>query len=363
MINYTNYEVEDFLHDDFFIDWVLKGTDEHNTFWNNWQLNNPNKKAVIENARLIVASISVKPLDVTLSDEAIDGIVEQIKSQLQNNTSTDRPGILKLNFSRYLKIAAMLLAFISVGVLAIKIRTSHVSHLPGKTYQAANDEYVSVKNASPSSKLIRMSDGSLAVLKPGSTLKYLRSFAKQREVLLEGEAFFEVHKNPAIPFQVHSNKMVVRVLGTSFTVKSQKDKQDFKVIVNTGKVLVYKAEKFNDQINSKNSVTLIPNQQVTYQSNQLKFKKETLDVPLILSKEIAQKEFTFDNAPFSAIVEKISKVYDVTIEYDKAQLGAITLNASLSDRPLDEKVKLICKAVNASCQFIDGKIIINAPGK
>nr|WP_255496220.1 FecR family protein [Mucilaginibacter sp. FT3.2] len=248
-----------------------------------------------------------------------------------------------------------------VGVLFVKTRQAGGPQLQQQLPGKPGSEYFSIINTSTDSKLIRMSDGSLAVLKPGSGIKYLKSFTKAREVFLDGEAFFEVHKNPAIPFQVHSSNMVVRVLGTSFTVKSQKDKQEFKVIVNTGKVLVYKAKKATDSSSdNQNSVTLIPNQQVTYQ---LKFKKETLPVPLILSKEIAQKEFTFDNTPFSVIVEKINRVYGVHIEYDKALLGNISLNASLSDRPLDEKVKLICKAVNASCEFIDGRIVISAQNK
>ncbi|WP_184548060.1 FecR family protein [Mucilaginibacter sp. FT3.2] len=361
MTNYTNYEVEDFLHDDFFINWVLKGADEHNAFWNDWLLNNPDKKSVVENARRIVSSITVQPLDTTLSDTEVDELVGYIKNQLQHKPQNDNVVALKFNFSKYLKVAAILLAFILVGVLFVKTRQAGGPQLQQQLPGKPGSEYFSIINTSTDSKLIRMSDGSLAVLKPGSGIKYLKSFTKAREVFLDGEAFFEVHKNPAIPFQVHSSNMVVRVLGTSFTVKSQKDKQEFKVIVNTGKVLVYKAKKATDSSSdNQNSVTLIPNQQVTYQ---LKFKKETLPVPLILSKEIAQKEFTFDNTPFSVIVEKINRVYGVHIEYDKALLGNISLNASLSDRPLDEKVKLICKAVNASCEFIDGRIVISAQNK
>jgi transmembrane sensor len=357
--NYTNYEVEDFLHDDFFIDWVLKGTDEHNTFWSEWLLNNPDKKTIVENARFIVSTVTVKPLDTALSDTEVDEIVEYVKSRLQYKAEDDNVVPLKFYQSKYFKVAAMLLVLLSIGFLFVKLKPTSAPQLQ-QQLNTLNSEYLSVINTSAKSKVVQMSDGSLAVLKPGSGLKYLRSFAKKRDVILDGEAFFEVHKNPAIPFLVHSNDMVVRVLGTSFTVRSQKDKQDFKVIVNTGKVLVYDNKKAAAGTNSENSVTLVPNQQVTYQPQQLKFKKETLPVPLILSEEIAQKEFTFDNTPFSVIVEKISKVYDVNIEYDKAKLGNISLNASISKKPLDEKVKLICTAVNASFEFIDGRIIISA---
>jgi transmembrane sensor len=355
--NYANYEVEDFLRDDFFIDWVLKSTPRHTAFWDEWLLNNPDRKAVAENARFIVSSITVKPLDAALSDTEVDEVVEYVKARLQDTAEDDNVIPFKFYRSKYFKVAAMLLVLVSIGFLFVKIKptTTHQQQLA-----TAGSEYLSVMNTSAISKVVQMGDGSLAVLKPGSGLKYLRSFAKKRDVILDGEAFFEVHKNHAIPFLVHSNNMVVRVLGTSFTVMSQKNKQAFKVIVNTGKVLVYDNKKASAGTNSENSVTLVPNQQVTYQLQHLTFKKETLQVPLILSEEIAQKEFTFDNTPFSAIVEKISTVYDVNIEYDKAKLGNISLNASIAKKPLDEKVKLICKAVNASYQFIDGRIVITA---
>jgi transmembrane sensor len=356
--NYLNYEVEDFLHDDFFIDWVLKGTSQHNAFWDEWLLNNPGKIAVVEKARSIVSSVTVKPLDTTLSDTEVDEIVAYIKNRLHNNKA-DGAHIVPVKFyqSTYFKVAAMLLVLVSIGFLFVKLKPANSPQLLQQANSAT--DYLSVVNTSANSKVVLMSDGSLAVLKPGSRLKYLRSFAKKRDVILNGEAFFEVHKNHAIPFLVHSNDMVVRVVGTSFTVKSQKDKQAFNVIVNTGKVLVYDSKKATAGTNSQNSVTLVPNQQVTYQPQLLKFKKETLPVPLILSEEIAPKEFTFDNTPFSVIVEKISKVYDVDIEYDKAKLGNISINASISQKPLDEKVKLICKAVNATYEFIDGRIIIS----
>jgi transmembrane sensor len=357
--NYENYEVEDFLHDDFFIDWVLKSTEEHERFWNEWLLSYPDRKQVVESARRVVASIAVKPLDTSLSDNEVEDIVAYVKNQLHDQEVKAEPVLIHFYRSVYFQAAAVLLVFMVISFLFIKTNNQHSS---SNQVTAVTDAYVRVRNISSESKVVRMSDGSLAVLKPGSALRYLRSFAKQRQVYLDGEAFFEVHKNPGIPFLVHSNDMVVRVLGTSFTVRTQKDKQKFNVIVNTGKVLVYNHKTAPDG-KGKGSVTLMPNQQLVYQSTRTGYIKETLQKPLTLSLEIAKKEFTFDNVPFSTIVEKINKVYDVNIEYDKSKLGNIVLNASLSDRPLDAKVELICKAVNATCEFTDGRIIITAPGK
>lgn len=357
--NYSNYEVEDFLHDDFFINWVLNNTTEQEAFWDQWLLDNPDRKKVVESARQIISSINVKPLNDGLNDDEVNAIAAHVQSHFYDEHSEPEVKTLKLYQTQWFRIAAILLIFITAGLVFLKTRTNSTSQL---SLAVEANGYININNTTAESKLVRMADGSLAVLKPGSSLKYPKSFKAGRQAFLTGEAFFEIHKNPAMPFIVHSHEMAVRVMGTSFTVKSFSINQEFKVIVNTGKVLVYNQKEAPKSELPKAIVTLLPNQQVTYTSKLTQVKKETLPIPLTLSTPVAQKEFTFDDAPLSEIIDKIDKAYGVAIEYDKAAIGNINLSASLSDRPLDEKVKLICKAINASCQFIDGRIIISNPG-
>ncbi|SEP02337.1 FecR protein [Mucilaginibacter gossypiicola] len=357
MTNYSDYEVEDFLHDDFFINCVLNNTADQQAFWDQWLLDNPDRKKVIDSARQIISSINIKPLANGLADDEVNILVSHVQSHFYDEKPEART--LKLYQTQWFRIAAILLMFITAGLIFLKTRTNPTSKL---SLAVEANGYINITNNTTESKLIRMADGSLAVLKPGSGLRYPKSFKMGREAFLNGEAFFEIHKNPAMPFVVHSHEMAVRVMGTSFTVKSFSINNEFKVIVNTGKVLVYNQKEVRKNELPKAMVTLLPNQQVTYTAKLTLVKKETLPVPLTLSPPVAQKEFTFDDAPLSEIIDKINKAYAVNIEYDKAAIGNINLSASLSDRPLDEKIKLICKAINASCQFIDGRIIISNPG-
>jgi ferric-dicitrate binding protein FerR (iron transport regulator) len=359
--NYSNYEVEDFLHDDFFIGWVLNATTEHQIFWDQWLLDNPDRKKVVESASQIISSINIKPLDSSLNDDEVNAIVAHVQGHYHNENPGPEVRKIKLYQTQWFRIAAILLVLITVGIVFLKTRTN-TSSSSQLSLAEQSDGYISITNNTTESKLVRMDDGSLAVLKPGSGIKYPKSFKTEREAFLNGEAFFEIHKNPAMPFIVHSHEMAVKVMGTSFTVRSFSINREFKVIVNTGKVLVYHQKEIRKSELPKEIVILLPNQQVTYTSKLTLVKKETLPVPLTLSTPVAQKEFTFDDTPLSEIINKIDKAYDVNIEYDKATIGNINLSASLSDRPLDEKVKLICKAINASCQFIDGRIIISNPG-
>ena len=72
-------------------------------------------------------------------------------------------------------------------------------------------------------KEVVLPDGTRVWLNNLATLKYPREFSeKERNVYLEGEAYFEVTKNRHKPFTVQSDAMRVRVLGTTFNFKSDK---------------------------------------------------------------------------------------------------------------------------------------------
>lgn len=67
-------------------------------------------------------------------------------------------------------------------------------------------------------------DGTHVWINSGSTLRLPASQNPiSREVFLEGEAYFDVAKNPERPFVVHTNALDVKVLGTSFNIQAYSD--------------------------------------------------------------------------------------------------------------------------------------------
>lgn len=355
MANYDNYEIEDFLQDDSFIDWILNGKAEDNAFWTTFLSEHPEKRTLTEKARAILISINVKPLVDQLSDTEIRLRVKLIQEQAFRLVPESQVPTVKIYQRQWFKTAAIFLVFISIGFIAYQTLTRHDNLI---TKDVVNS-YVKISNTSNKSKLVLMNDGSLAVLTPGSEMQFPSTFkGKERNVYLQGEAFFEVHKDHDHPFLVHSQNMITRVLGTSFTVKAFKNDAEFKVTVNTGKVWVYD-EKTKPTAEKKDVViALTPNQRVTYKRSALQFKKDTLIHPLLLSKEVAVKELNFTNIPFSTVISKLNVAYGIQIEYNKQKLGDLRITALLAEHPLNEKVELICRAVNAKYRFADGRIII-----
>ncbi|UOQ52276.1 FecR family protein [Hymenobacter cellulosivorans] len=81
-------------------------------------------------------------------------------------------------------------------------------------------------------------DRSHVWLRPGSELTCAATFGTVRTVQLRGEAFFDVTKDPKHPFVVHTGKVTVQVLGTSFLVKAYAPLPTTMVLVRTGRVQV-----------------------------------------------------------------------------------------------------------------------------
>ncbi len=82
-----------------------------------------------------------------------------------------------------------------------------------------------------------LSDGSVVWLNAGSSLSYNKDFSdKFREVYLKGEAYFEVTPDSLKPFVVKSESLNVKVLGTTFNVRTYEDENLVNVVLRTGRV-------------------------------------------------------------------------------------------------------------------------------
>lgn len=101
--------------------------------------------------------------------------------------------------------------------------------------------YTTVTTGNGERKTITIKDGTQLTLNAGTTLHIYSDFSATRKVdLVDGEVFFEVHKDPQRPFQIQSNGLTITVLGTSFNVLSYKELSKISVGVMTGKVRVSK---------------------------------------------------------------------------------------------------------------------------
>jgi transmembrane sensor len=211
---------------------------------------------------------------------------------------------------------------------------------------------------------IRLDDGSDVTLEPGSFLRYPSHFsATKREVFLTGEAFFSVTRQPQRPFLVITDRVVTRVLGTSFRVKAFGGKANVSVTVRTGKVSVFSRSTANTAAKElNNAVVLVPNQRAVFYPADARLVKTLAENPVLLMPDNQQPDFNFVDTPLPVVFDRLEKAYGVDFVYDADALARCTLTARLGDESLYEKLVLISEVTHARHEVIDGQVVIDSRG-
>ena len=158
---------------------------------------------------------------------------------------------------------------------------------------------------------ITLADGTRVWLNSKSTMKYAANFGrKERNVELDGEAYFEVAKNKNIPFYVHTETNKVKVVGTSFNVCAYSGSHEFGTTLVEGIVDIYPA-------NSSQIITRLQKDEVFLNENG-KCRKAVL--PSYEYLRWKEGLYCFDDAPFSGILGRLEKYYNVKITVASPQL-------------------------------------------
>lgn len=160
---------------------------------------------------------------------------------------------------------------------------------------------------------ITLPDGTIVHLNSESKLTYTPNFNEElREVVLEGEAFFEVTPNKKKPFIVKTSVFDVEVLGTSFNVSVYDDENIVETALMEGKV------KLTMQGCPSNPVYLTPSQKFIYSRSD---RKGTISI-MEGDTELVWKQgiLAFNAEPLEEVFRKIERWYGVTVHYEKDSL-------------------------------------------
>lgn len=150
-----------------------------------------------------------------------------------------------------------------------------------------------------------LADGSKIHLNSGSSLVYPTEFAKdKREVYLDGEAYFEVAKEPERKFVVQTAYKVIEVLGTKFNVSVDKKQSLFETVLVTGKI----ALDSND-----GKIELTPNQYYGYKPDSGEDELKTVDVKNYIS--WIEGKLKFDRESLDKVLRKLEKSYNIEIKF------------------------------------------------
>lgn len=205
---------------------------------------------------------------------------------------------------------------------------------------------------------LELADGTKAHLNSGTTLKYPVQFkrGKAREVLLEGEGFFEVAKDEAHPFIVNANALNIQVLGTQFNVSAYPDDENISTVLVEGEVGFFDK---NEQFNVSEYPRLAPGHMASWQKRDKKIEIGETDTNLYTGWR--EGKIIFDHMPFSEIRKILERNYRVSITNSDKELEKIQFTASFDTETIGQVLEAFNKNRPMKYSINTNKINIEEP--
>ncbi len=223
---------------------------------------------------------------------------------------------------------------------------------------AASPSFTEFTNDNPDSQRAVLPDGSIVLISPASTIRYLSATADSgpRELLLEGEAYFDVAHDRKRPFFVYTGDVVTRVLGTSFIIRNRGGNEKITVSVKTGKVTVYSRKT------SYKKTVLTPNQEATYDSARDLLETQLADSPAYEEKRKLTTEMHFEETPIPEVFAVLIDTYGIAIDFPTEVVAKCVLTSSFYEEGLYDRIEAICTAIGATYEVVEARIVIESDG-
>ena len=218
--NFTSYQL---ATSPYFMEWVRFPDPVNTVFWNSFLAAYPQKSATLNEAVALVQSMYVIRYKPTPLQQ------RNMWDEIYNNIGNNKIYVRKSPWI-YIARAAVIVGIIAAGAWFLRNKDN------GETTIASTFGEV---------KALYLPDSTQVTLNGNSTIRYSKNW-KEREVWIEGEAYFNVKKLPGQHFDVHSNGVDIHVLGTSFNIRNRRGITA--VVLNTGKLMVAAAANKENKV-------------------------------------------------------------------------------------------------------------------
>lgn len=167
-------------------------------------------------------------------------------------------------------------------------------------------EWVEKSNPAGKKTLIHLPDGSKVYLNSESTLRFAKQFISNRQVYLEGEAYFEVAKDSIHAFTVQTDSILTRVLGTAFNIRSFPDEEIVSVALASGSIETHIQGQDQKEI-------LVPGQGLAVSKGEERTTR-IFDADLHAIRYWTEGVLHFDQISFSKLIRILERWYGVEIQ-------------------------------------------------
>jgi transmembrane sensor len=291
-----------------------------------WRKEHADNEIQFEQTRLIWDNAALFKEEVDT-----DAAWEKFSARLKASKKT-------ISLKYYLQIAAAVILIAGLGYI-------------GTTFILGSTQ--SVQTASTEVKQVTLPDGSIAWLNHDSKLEYDKDFkGKTRNIRLNGEAFFEVVKNPEKPFVITSAHSVTTVLGTSFNLTAYDSTENVDLTVATGKVSFV-------SVNTHNEVIVKANEAATIMT-----RGEAVKTGEANMNEIAwqSKKLVFNDTPLPDVFKSLEHYFNVKITVTNPDISKCPFTGTYNNPTLEKVMDDISKALGLTYELKGRKVTVSGKG-
>ena len=321
--------VEELISEPSFLDWFLQKEEPSAGQWEAFaKKSGINTKLVADAVNLLQQLEFAKDaFDPSQTQKAWDKLAAQLPEQRKTLL---QPGILtRLSAKKWwMSAAAVLLLIAGIGISRFFVNDIKVATAYGQIAEK------------------KLPDGSVVLLNANSHIT-TGTFkeGKTREVWLEGEAFFKVHKTSTRDrFIVHTGKLDIEVTGTQFNVVNRNDHMN--VFLKEGSVTL--------RTGDGTEVKMKPGDYFELKDSRL--EKKPVKDQLVLAWQ--DRKLIFENTPMKEVAEKMKEVYGVDVQVD-AGLLATDINGVMPNDDLDVLLQALELAYNFKIEHVKNTIVIS----
>jgi len=240
-----------------------------------------------------------------------------------------------------IRVAAVIVVMLGITLLLTN-RMNIGEFLSGRT--------LSFVAAPDSEQSFQLPDGSQVFLNAASQLDYrANKRANTREAYLTGEAFFNVSPDSDKPFIVHAGTAVVRVIGTSFNIRTSEEGLTVEVYVESGRV------ELAGTGNESSSIVIEPG--FTGQlTDEILTSIRTEDDNLLSWKT---KDLIFREMKLDEVASVLNSTFHANITFEQENIGSFRFTGNFNDQPIDTVLKVLCTAFSLSYESRETSIILS----
>jgi ferric-dicitrate binding protein FerR (iron transport regulator) len=278
--------------------------------------------------------------DITLTPGEADNIKQSIRQKiiLSANGPVTAPAPVRRLWWRYASAAAAVLVIIAAAAIWL-------------SRPAGNDNksYTYLTTTAGITKKLSMPDGSTLLVRPGSFITFKTAFddAAREVTMHNGEVYYEVAKDSSRPFIIHTGKLDVKVLGTSFAVRAINGIREQEVVVKEGRVQV--------SHNTKVLAVLTAGHRLAFDTTTSQFNVQQEESQM--AEQFYQGWLILNNQSFAELQVLLHNRYDIILQDPQHKLTKAHFSTMFRPQSSIQNIMQILCAMHGVSYTINGNVV------